>query len=27
VGIGVVMNILELNDAKDIFFIIDVNED
>ena len=27
VGIGVVMNISELNDAKDIFSIIDVNEE
>jgi len=27
VGIGVVMNIVELNNAKDIFSIIDVNEE
>ena len=27
VGIGVVMNILELNEAKDIFSIIDVNKE
>lgn len=26
-GVGVVMNIIELNDAKDIFSIIDVNEE